>query len=171
MLVPMIVSGLFLPPLPLRRNRCKWRSVIAALALPAIVAPCTALASAARIDDLAAEQMSVRELMRLDTELALSHAKNTLRKDGGAGADSRGQYARSGALKLVAIYGVGKKLLAEVTDGTQSYIYMRGQALPVGGKAGASTYMLNGMSGSCVQLERKGEAHTLCLHPALWTAK
>lgn len=171
MRVPMIVSGLFPPQLLLRRNRGKWRSAIAAMVLLAMAVLGTAQAAAARVDDLAAEQMSVRELMRLDTELALSHAKNTLRKDGGAGADSRGQYARSGALKLVAIYGVGKKLLAEVTDGTQSYIYMRGQALPVGGKAGASTYMLSGMSGSCVQLERKSEAHTLCLHPALWTAK
>ena len=77
----------------------------------------------------------------------------------------------SGSLNLVAIYGVGKKLLAEVTVGTQQYVYMRGQALPVGVKANSSAYLLRGISGSCVQLERKDEAHTLCLHPSLWTAK
>lgn len=135
--------------------------------------PIAAFGAAVRADDLAAEQMSVRELMRLDTEQALKIAKNTLRDDGAAagGIDGGARYAASGTLKLVAIYGVGKKLLAEVMIGTQPYVYMRGQALPVGVKASSSAYMLRGISGACVQLERKDEAHTLCLYPSLWTAR
>jgi hypothetical protein len=123
--------------------------------------------------DLAADQMSVRELMRLDTALALDFAKKSLRsrdsnRTGTAGMDGM---AHSGPLNLVAIYGVGQKLLAEVTVGTQPYVYMRGQALPVGVKSGASAYLLRGISGSCVQLERSDEAHTLCMRPTLWTTK
>lgn len=117
--------------------------------------------------------MSVRELMRLDTALALEHARNRLRQQRvkpdqlEAGA----MPGRHGNLKLVALYGVGKKLLAEVAIGGQAHVYMRGQPLPVGAKAGPSTYLLRGMSGSCVHLERGGEEHTLCLNPALGAAE
>ncbi len=117
--------------------------------------------------------MSVRELMRLDTALALEHAKKSLgmQDSSGSGTRASNRMTHSGSLNLVAIYGVGKKLLAEITVGTQPYVYMRGQALPVGVKADPSAYLLRGISGSCVHLERKDEAHTLCLHPTLWTAK
>lgn len=120
--------------------------------------------------DLAQDQLSVRELMRLDTALALSQAKDGLhsRHKTMPSADSQGLSAQSGGLRLVAIYGVGKKLLAEVHIGSKPHVYMRGKALPVGISADPSAFHLRGITGSCIQLERKDEAHTLCLHPALW---
>jgi hypothetical protein len=122
------------------------------------------------LDDLAADQMSVRELMRLDTALALRQAKTALyaRNKNGPDLDTHRSMAQSGALKLLAIYGVGKKLLAEVTVGQQPYLYMRGRVLPVGIDSSDTAFRLRGISGSCVQLERKSESHTLCLHPSLW---
>jgi hypothetical protein len=149
-------------------RRCFAVIVPMLLAMPAV-----SLAAAGAIDDLAAEQMTVRELMHLDTERALGLAKKALRKDGGQaqGSENGNRPTRSGELKLVAIYGVGKKLLAEVVIGAQPHVYLRGHPLPVGVKAGPSVYMLRGISGSCIQLERKEEAHTLCLPPSLWTAK
>ncbi|GAB2910562.1 hypothetical protein LSG25_04280 [Paralcaligenes sp. KSB-10] len=130
-------------------------------------------AGAQGIDELTSEQMSVRELMRLDTELALSQAKGRLRGQGKpmSASESSAALAHGGGLKLVAIYGVGKKLLAEVLVGSQPHIYMRGQALPVGVKAGTAAFMLRGITGSCVQLERQEESHTLCLHPSLWAGR
>ncbi len=124
----------------------------------------------ASVDGLAAEQMSVRELMRIETDLALSQARRTLRKEDKRTEDKEGdsRISRSGPLKLVGIYGVGKKLLAEVEIGAQPHVYMRGHAFPVGMKASSSSYKLRGISGSCVQLERKDEAHTLCLSPVTW---
>lgn len=122
----------------------------------------------ASLDGPAADQMSVRELMRIETDLALGRARKSLRNldKKSQGAEEESPVSRSGSLKLVGIYGVGKKLLAEVEIGAQAYVYMRGHALPVGMKASASSYKLRGISGSCVQLERKEEAHTLCLSPA-----
>ena len=124
----------------------------------------------ASVDGLATEQMSVRELMRIETDLALSQARRSLRKEDKKTEDKQGdsRISRSGSLKLLGIYGVGKKLLAEVEIGAQAHVYMRGHAFPVGMKAGPSSYKLRGISGSCVQLERKDEAHTLCLSPATW---
>ncbi len=119
-------------------------------------------------EDLASQQMSVRELMRLDTALALEQARARLRqqKSGHAMADNS-SIAHSGPLKLVAIYGVGKKLLAEVVVGHRRHVYMRGQAWAVGMKDSPSAYRLRGISASCVHLERNDEQHTLCLHPGL----
>jgi hypothetical protein len=121
-------------------------------------------------DDLAQDQISVRELMRLDTALALSQTKDKLhsRNRTTPAVDSRGLPAHGGGLRLVAIYGVGKKLLAEVHIGSKPHVYVRGKALPVGVSADPSAFHLRGITGSCIQLERKDEAHTLCLHPALW---
>jgi hypothetical protein len=119
--------------------------------------------------DFASAQMSVRELMHMDAELARQQASKRLRA-----ADPQHDVSRSSgsaAPRLAAIYGVGKKLLAEVVIGSRSHVYLRGQALPVGGQAGPGTYMLRGISGSCVHLERAGDSHTLCLRPGLWAGK
>ncbi|MBP6020187.1 MAG: hypothetical protein KA735_11905 [Burkholderiaceae bacterium] len=141
------------------------------LALAAIPAQSTAATSKLAPSSTAADvggAMAVRELMRLDTELALSASRGRL-----TGVDKRSETALAlsdqpgGQLRLVAIYGVGKRLLAEVLVGSQPYVYMRGHPLPIGAKAGSHVYKLGGISGSCVQLERQDEAHTLCLHPSL----
>ncbi|MFW7343646.1 hypothetical protein V0R37_19135 [Pollutimonas sp. H1-120] len=135
------------------------------------LAPCMAHGLAAAESD--SLQMSVRELMRLDADLALKHLKNRIRKEnlGKEAVEAGAGLANSGAPRLVAIYGVGPNLLAEVMIGLRPYIYLRGKALAVGAKAGPSEYLLRGISGTCVHLERQQEAHTLCLHPGLWTAR
>lgn len=124
-------------------------------------------------EDLGSQQMSVRELMHLDTALALEKARARLRQQrtGQGLAEASNQIAHGGAMKLLAIYGVGKKLLAEVMIGERTHVYMRGQAWAVGMKADPSSYRLRGISGSCVHLEREGKGHTLCLHPGLWGGK
>lgn len=158
---------------PINR-KAGWRDLsifLLAMVLPAISFPS---AADSRIDDLATEQVSVRELMRLDTARALEDARSAQRKDNSLApsADQANRYTRSGSLKLVAIYGVGTKLLAEVLVGQQPHMYVRGRALPIGFKGGdTSAYMLRGISGSCVQLERKLESHILCLQTALGTLK
>lgn len=111
--------------------------------------------------------MSVRELMRLDAAQALDHARQ------GFAARPRDQAAvtQSGELQLLAIYGVGKKLLARIRHGDRTFLYIRGNALPVGVKAdrSQSVFRLMGISSSCVELARAEKARTLCLHPSLWS--
>ena len=147
-------------------------SVLALVLIAGVVAAAQAQTPDPANEDAAGEQMSVRELMRLDTALAVSQAHSALRGQRRSGpSDSQTALAQSGALKLVAIYGVGKKLLAEVMVGTQPHIYIRGKPFPVGQDGVESAYLLRGITGSCIQLERKQESHTLCLHPSLWTAR
>ncbi|NYT66518.1 hypothetical protein H0A58_11145 [Alcaligenaceae bacterium] len=146
---------------------------VSALVLALAVTPASSNAASSKsaapsVDADIGGAMAVRELMRLDTELALNATRSRLKE-----ADKRSETALAlsdqpgGQLKLVAIYGVGKRLLAEVLVGNQPYVYLRGQPLPIGAKPGSRVYKLGGISGSCVQLERQDEAHTLCLHPSL----
>ena len=120
-------------------------------------------------DELAFEQMSVRELMRLDTALALSQSKNKLDGRGKSSAlkESHSVLAQAAGPRLIAIYGVGKKLMAEVLVGSHPFVYMHGRALPVGLKSSTTAFRLREITGSCIQLERNEESHTLCLNPSL----
>jgi hypothetical protein len=137
------------------------------------LAPCVALGNAPDDNGGMSLQMSVRELMRLDADLALKHQRSRLRKEnpGGEIAEAAAGQANNGSLRLVAIYGVGRNLLAEVMIGVRPHVFLRGKALAVGAKAGPSEYLLRGISGSCVHLERQQESHTLCLQPGLWAAR
>lgn len=130
--------------------------------------PAWALASSSAAPAAQVDQMSVRELMRLDTALALRQLRSSL--DTGT-AGTALPVAHSGKLKLLALYGVGKRLVAEVMIGGDRHVYMRDRSLPIGVKPHPSVYQLRGISGSCVHLERKDEAHTLCLQPALGMAQ
>ena len=158
------------PVVPHARPAKLWSLKVAAVFVSSACFIGSAWPQGYHADDLAQDQISVRELMRLDTALALSQAKDKLhsRHKATPAADSQGLQAHSGRLRLVAIYGVGKKLLAEVHIGSKPHVYMRGKALPVGVAADPTSFQLRGITGSCVRLERKDESHTLCLHPALW---
>lgn len=122
--------------------------------------------------DPESELMTVRELMRLDTQLALSVSRSSLDKAATtSGAAMSMAAVNSGQMKLLAIYGVGTKLMAEVLIDNQPYVYMRGRSLPVNSKKNVASYKLGGISGSCIHLERKGDEHTLCLQPTLKAAR
>jgi hypothetical protein len=155
------------------KTKSPLRPEFAILAVLLWLAPCVVHGHVAGDDGGMSLQMSVRELMRLDADLALKHLRARMHKenpDGEAVEAAAGQ-AGNGALRLVAIYGVGRKLLAEVMIGVRPHVFLRGKALAVGAKAGPSEYMLRGISGTCVHLERQQESHTLCLQPGLWAAK
>ena len=68
--------------------------------------------------------------------------------------------------KLQAIYGVGQRLLAEVSWQGQSYIYLKGQALPAGRKADASTLRLKSISARCIALQGPDRLFESCLGSA-----
>src|SRR5690606_15039064 len=96
------------------------------------------------------ETQSVRELMQQDLRAALQTAP-----DGASGALASGTGVRPVlAPRLVALYGVGQALMAEVQVGHQAYLYVRGQAWPAGHTGDRGVYQLRGMNGACIQLER-----------------
>ena len=110
------------------------------------------------------ELESVRELMRLDIERALEQ-----RRQSGVRTGAGEPAAVWHAPRLVAMYGVGRKLMAEVMVGSHPYVYVRGQAHPIGHARNPDVYQLRGMTGSCIQLQNAHASHSLCLH-ALLTA-
>ncbi len=115
------------------------------------------------------ETQSVRELMRQDLSDALRAPPggSAGRQDAGRGMDVRPVLEP----RLVALYGVGRALMAEVQVGRRAYLYVRGQAWPAGHAGDRGVYQLRGMNGACVQLERGGDRHSLCLRMLLGEAR
>ena len=163
-----------------QRERHHREFLLVALALIMTSALAAAPASASLIspsddiatsDELTREQMSVRELMRLDTALALSLAHSKLKaqppKRAQSYPDSRAVLPAATTPRLQAIYGVGKKLMAEVMIGSRPYVYMHGMPLPVGGRNEQSVYRSRGIDGRCIALERDEERLSLCLEPSV----
>ena len=109
----------------------------------------------------------MRELMRLENGLALEAARQ--RREAGGTAPASGASRRAAApgsvetLRLVGIYGVGKRLFAEVRGGTQAFLFLRGQPLPVGQVDGDDVYRLKELAGACIRLVRREEETVLCL--------
>ena len=112
--------------------------------------------------------ITVRELMRLESEQALAIARQRRRQGSepslsSVRAGEGGRVAALEPLRLVGIYGVGKRLFAEVRSGPQAWLFLNGHSLPVGHTAGAALYRLKEVAGACVRLDRQGDETTLCL--------
>lgn len=113
--------------------------------------------------------LTVRELMRLESEQALAAARERRHRGQGVSSElgesvSRGSpTVAAESLRLVGIYGVGKRLFAEVRSGSNAWLFLNGHRLPVGHTAGAQSYRLKEVAGACVRLERDGSETVLCL--------
>ena len=143
-------------------------AVLQAQALPAGEPAATPAVRQAAPDDAETrwETQSVRELMQQDLRTALQAAP-----DPAAGRTVSGGGVRPVLEpRLVALYGVGQALMAEVQVGRQAYLYVRGQAWPAGHVGDRGVYQLRGMNGACVQLERGEDRHSLCLRMLLGEA-
>lgn len=67
--------------------------------------------------------------------------------------------------ELIAMYGVGKKVLAEVSFKGQPYLYIRGQTWPLGDVNGSSQLRLLSMSSRCTHLAFQKTEFNLCVTP------
>ena len=118
------------------------------------------------------DYLTVRELMRLENEQALAAARER-RVQGRSSTTNTMSHlsAKSGdvltaELRLVGIYGVGKRLFAEVRAGSQAWLFLRGHSAPIGRTAQDAPYRLRDISGACVRLEHQDAETRLCLTPA-----
>lgn len=133
------------------------------------MAPWTARATLDPTDERAF--ITVRELMRLEGEQALEAARQRRGRDGRAagapavaGAGTPVVASATEVLRLIGIYGVGKRLFAEVRNGSHAWVFQSGHSLPVGQvSGGADVYRLKELNGACVRLERSGDETVLCL--------
>lgn len=113
--------------------------------------------------------LTVRELMRLESEQALAAARERRHRGQGAvpgpGVEMPGASLTEGteSLRLIGIYGVGNRLFAEVRSASNAWLFLSGHRMPVGHTAGAQAYQLKEIAGACVRLEREGTETVLCL--------
>ncbi|MGB6155175.1 MAG: hypothetical protein WBF60_04630 [Castellaniella sp.] len=114
------------------------------------------------------ETQSVRELLQQD----LQDARQASAPNPGVAISGVKPSVRPVmAPRLVALYGVGRALMAEVQVGQRAYMYVRGQPFPAGHTGDSGVYQLRGMNGACIQLERGEDRHSLCLRMLLGEAQ
>lgn len=158
--------------------RCMCK-VLSVLCFGWILARAPSAMAMSAIDGLDEDQVSVRELMRLETAQALQRAramrqgygaaaKMVDRGAGGTDGSSGGGWpananASQSEPELMAIYGVGRNLMAEVVFGETRRLYRRGQALPVGVSSSPHVFLLQDISTACIRLRRPDAERHLCM--------
>ena len=102
--------------------------------------------------------VTIDELLRLDTQAALIAARRSI----------VGSLERPGPVVvndsetlLLAIYGVGKSLTAEILIDAEPHVFRTARAQPVLGRS--RTYTLERIAPPCVHLQNAGNPEVLCL--------
>jgi hypothetical protein len=102
--------------------------------------------------------VTIDELLRLDTQAALMAARRSvvgsLERPGPA-------VVNDAETLLLAIYGVGKSLTAELLIDAEPHIFRAKRALPVLGRS--RTYTLDRIAPPCVHLHKAGNPEVVCL--------
>ncbi len=111
------------------------------------------------------EPTTVEELLRLDTEAALQTARRAAAgpfdAPALAGHPARPERRVPTGNSVVAIYGTGRALTAEVLIGPQLLVFQSLRRRPVSG--GASAYALDLIHPPCVHLSNGQKKEVLCL--------
>ena len=142
-------------PHPLKKGRCLSILVLTMLCF-------SPAGRASEVDELASDQISVRELMRLETALALKrHRTDAGSRPSGATEPRHEALGELASTKLLAIYGVGRKLMAEVQVGGQTLLFVRGRPEAVGPGRKHAMRLVD-ISGRCVELTMQGRRQSLC---------
>lgn len=102
--------------------------------------------------------VTIDELLRLDTQAALIAARRSvvgsLERPGPA-------VVNDSETLLLAIYGVGKSLTAEILIDAEPHVFHAARAQPVLGRS--RTYTLERIAPPCVHLQNSGNPEVLCL--------
>lgn len=120
------------------------------------------IAGAALASDSTSHQSTIDELLQLDSQAALLAAKKnifgaTQQPHAGSGTD----VGRLDGNQVLAIYGVGKRLTAEVLLESEPYVFKHFRARPIWGSS--LQYRLVRILPPCVHLTKAGQAQVLCL--------
>jgi hypothetical protein len=119
-------------------------------------------AGAAWARDSASHQATIDELLQLDSQAALLAARKniygaTQHPQAGSGTD----VGRSELDQVLAIYGVGKYLTAELLLESEPYVFTHSRARPIWGSP--LQYRLVRIAPPCVYLTKAGQAQVICL--------
>ena len=108
------------------------------------------------------QQSTVDELLQLDSQAALLAARKnifgmTQQPQTGSGTDG----SRLDSNQVLAIYGVGKILTAEVLLESEPHVFKHSRARPVWGSS--LQYRLERISPPCVHLKKADQTQVICL--------
>lgn len=107
-------------------------------------------------------QTTIDELLRLDSQAALLAARKNifgLTQHAQASAGTGAHPPESN--QVLAIYGIGKILTAEVLLDSEPHVFKNSRARPIWGPS--LLYRLERIVPPCVYFKKSGKAHVVCL--------
>jgi hypothetical protein len=112
--------------------------------------------------DGVAHQTTIDELLRLDSQAALLAARKnifglTQHTQASTGTDAHPPESN----QVLAIYGIGKILTAEVLLDSEPHVFKNSRARPVWGPS--LLYRLERIVPPCVYFKKSGQSHVVCL--------
>ena len=120
------------------------------------------ICGAALARESTSHQSTIDELLQLDSQAALLAArKNIFGVTQPPHAGSVTDDGHSDGNQVLAIYGVGKRLTAEVLLESEPYVFKHSRARPIWGSS--LQYRLERITPPCVHLKKAGQARVLCL--------
>lgn len=121
---------------------------------------------ATQSNEFDAQAMQVRELLLLEQQQLRREISPTLNADElPIRGEAMGNVEEEP--QLIAIYGVGKRLMAEFRRNGLTTVYLHGKEFPIGHVGRADMYRLTGINEQCVSLKKHQYEVTQCLHSAL----
>lgn len=107
-------------------------------------------------------QTTIEELLKLDAQAALVAArKNIFGLTPGAALEQQSALNATESNQVLAIYGLGKTLTAEVVLDAEPHIFKSTRAQPIWGQP--SKYTLERIAPPCVYLKKDEKTEILCL--------
>lgn len=112
--------------------------------------------------DGVAHQTTIDELLRLDSQAALLAARKnifglTQHTQASTGTEAHPPESN----QVLAIYGIGKILTAEVLLDSEPHVFKNSRARPVWGPS--LLYRLERIVPPCVYFKKSGQSHVVCL--------
>ncbi|MGE8638455.1 MAG: hypothetical protein ACN6PR_07435 [Achromobacter sp.] len=111
------------------------------------------------------EVETVRTLLRADAAAALADCRIPGICPAGEAMAAPGepQVRPRDDIRVAAIFGLSRRLSADVVVNGALLRYQAGRAAPVAGEVSAGAYQLLAIEGACVRLRRDAADHTACL--------
>lgn len=110
------------------------------------------------------QTLLVKELMLSESEHLMT-PRSTVKEEKTSSTQNTLMQKETLVPTLKAMYGVGKRIAAEVDFDGKSYVYLRGQTWPVGDKAGRSQLRMLAMTSRCVEMAYQEQMFTACVVP------
>lgn len=148
-----------------------WRHGFSVMGLCGLVIATCPVAQTTPATDpqaLAQDLTTLHELMQLESRQLLAASRARARQQPAPGQSEQTPSLTvpvDDEVRLMAVYGVGQAMFAQLQIAGQAWVFMRGRPWPIGHDAPVGDYRLHALSARCAVLRQGETLSRHCLYP------